>query len=170
MKCVAHIQREAESYCYFCKQPICGKCRDYLGACIYCAENTTKDVNREYVWTIILSICMTILGLYLEISEEGLFFIIVDNIIVRLLITAICWAGVPFGWRAINRITPDIFLILPLVGWVIFFCIKFIISFFIGWIVAIPKCISMYKNIKINSKVMKNVKIIKKDLREGKVF
>lgn len=162
MKCVAHIHREAESYCYFCNQPICGECRDYLGACIYCAENTTKDVNRDYLKTIILSICTSIIGIYYLFG--ALLLGEIEYILFSLIIM-ICWAGVPFGWSALNKITPNIFLILPLAGWVIYFCIKLAISFFIGWIVAIPKCISMYKNIKINKKIMKNVKRIKNDLR-----
>lgn len=167
MKCVTHIHREAECYCYFCNQPICGECRDYLGACIYCAENTTRDVNRGYLKTIILSICTSLIGIYFVLG--ALVLGEVEGILVALMIM-VCCAGVPFGWATLTKITPNIFLILPLVGWVIYFYIKFIISFLIGWIVAIPKCISMYKNFKINKKIMKNVKRIKNDMRNGNDF
>lgn len=41
-----------------------------------------------------------------------------------------------FGWKALNFITPNIFLIMPLAGWLIYFTIKGIIAFFIGFIIA----------------------------------
>lgn len=167
MKCVTHIHREAECYCRFCNQPICGECRDYLGSCIYCAEDGVKDINRSYLKTIILSICTSLIGMYYMLG--ALLLGEVEGILVALVLL-VCFAGVPFGWSVLNKITPNIFLILPLAGWVIYFSIKFAISFLIGWIVAIPKCISMYKSFKINKKIMNNVKRIKNDLKNGNVF
>lgn len=41
-----------------------------------------------------------------------------------------------FGWKSLSKITPDIFLIMPLVGWVIYFVIKLILSVIIGMFVA----------------------------------
>lgn len=41
-----------------------------------------------------------------------------------------------FGWKALNKITPSIFLFLPLIGWVIYFVVKGLISVVIGMFVA----------------------------------
>lgn len=41
-----------------------------------------------------------------------------------------------FGWKALNFITPNIFLIMPIGGWVIYYVIKGVLSFFIGFFVA----------------------------------
>ena len=41
-----------------------------------------------------------------------------------------------FGWKALNRITPDIFLIMPLSGWFVYFFIKGFLSAVIGAFVA----------------------------------
>ncbi len=41
-----------------------------------------------------------------------------------------------FGWKALNRITPDIFLFMPLIGWVIYFVAKFILAIIVGMFVA----------------------------------
>ena len=41
-----------------------------------------------------------------------------------------------FGWKALNRITPDIFLWMPLIGWVIYYVVKFILSIIVGMFVA----------------------------------
>ncbi len=36
------------------------------------------------------------------------------------------------GWKALNRITPNIFLSLPIIGWVVYFAIKIFLSGLIG--------------------------------------
>ena len=41
-----------------------------------------------------------------------------------------------FGWKMLNRLTPDIFLILPIGGWVIYILIKGLLSAIIGALVA----------------------------------
>ena len=50
-----------------------------------------------------------------------------------LIIFAVCTY---FGWKALSFITPRIFLIMPIVGWLIYGLIKGVISFFIGCFVA----------------------------------
>jgi hypothetical protein len=41
-------------------------------------------------------------------------------------------AGVPSGWRTLTKITPRVFLILPLAGWVLYFVYKLAASAVIG--------------------------------------
>ena len=41
-----------------------------------------------------------------------------------------------FGWKALNRITPNIFLFMPIIGWVIYFSVKFVLSVIVGMFVA----------------------------------
>lgn len=41
-----------------------------------------------------------------------------------------------FGWKALNKIQPDIFLWMPIIGWVIFFVVKGFISIVAGIFVA----------------------------------
>lgn len=41
-----------------------------------------------------------------------------------------------FGWRALNRITPDIFLFMSITGWIIYFVVKGMISVAIGAFIA----------------------------------
>lgn len=50
------------------------------------------------------------------------------------LIIVIAWAV--FGWRSLSAITPNIFLFMPLVGWVIYFVIKGFLSVILGVFVA----------------------------------
>ena len=41
-----------------------------------------------------------------------------------------------FGWQALSKITPNVFLIMPVGGWIAYFVIKGILSFFLGVFVA----------------------------------
>lgn len=41
-----------------------------------------------------------------------------------------------FGWQALNKITPDIFLFMPIVGWLIYFFVKLLLSVMVGFFVA----------------------------------
>ena len=52
------------------------------------------------------------------------------------IVFAFCALFVYFGWKALNRITPSIFLIMPVVGWIFYFTIKFIIAYFVGVVIA----------------------------------
>lgn len=41
-----------------------------------------------------------------------------------------------FGWRALARITPDVFLWMPIASWLIYFLVKGLLSVFIGAFIA----------------------------------
>lgn len=66
----------------------------------------------------------------LYILEFGLIFLSNGNLALLALVCAI------IGWRAITMIQPSMFIWMPLVGWIIYFVIKFIIAYFVGLFVA----------------------------------
>lgn len=82
----------------------------------------------------------------------ALFYLIIWGIMVALTATdstvvAMIYlvAFTYFGWKALNVITPNIFLFMPVIGWVIYFSIKFVLSIIVGMFVApfqIAKAIS----------------------------
>ena len=41
-----------------------------------------------------------------------------------------------FGWQTLNRIQPTMFIWMPLIGWLIYFIVKFVLSAMIGFFVA----------------------------------
>nr|WP_321355578.1 hypothetical protein [uncultured Draconibacterium sp.] len=45
--------------------------------------------------------------------------------------------GLVSGWKALGRVTPQIFLFLPILGWVIYFLIKVVLAMFVG-LIAFP--------------------------------
>ena len=43
--------------------------------------------------------------------------------------------GIVLGRKALTGITPNMFLILPLIGWVFYFILKTLLALAIGWII-----------------------------------
>ena len=67
-----------------------------------------------------------------------------SNFFAALLIGLII-AGIPAGWRTLTKITPQVFLFLPVGGWVLYFFIKGLLSMLIGWATLpfrVVKCIN----------------------------
>ena len=76
---------------------------------------------------VFILVCLA-LGIHIMSSNPN------ENFFIFLIVTELIFAI--FGWRALNKITPRIFLILPLIGWVIYFLVKFLLSMLIGAFVA----------------------------------
>ena len=56
-----------------------------------------------------------------------------------------------FGWKALNKITPDIFLFMSIGGWAIYFLIKGFLSIMIGGLIAPFQIGKMVSNAVANS-------------------
>ncbi|MBN1250734.1 MAG: hypothetical protein JXR51_10495 [Bacteroidales bacterium] len=55
------------------------------------------------------------------------------------------YSGLVSGWYTLNRITPQVFLFLPLLGWIIYFIAKLFLSFAVGFVM-LP--VRTFRNIK----------------------
>lgn len=82
-------------------------------------------------------ICSPI-GKYIMIAFMYVLFFGIFGIIIGVLddmeFLAFIYAAlfIYFGWKALNFIQPNVFLIMPIGGWVIYGIIKAILAFFIG--------------------------------------
>lgn len=56
---------------------------------------------------------------------------------------------IPFGWHVLNKITPRIFLFMPIIGWVLYFGVKAMLSAIIG-IFACPIVLIRMSNSRLN--------------------
>lgn len=88
--------------------------------CMICAQEHVLEVKKEMIKNIIISVVLMIVGIVVIQHPMGFML-----------------AGIPYGWSALNKITPSIFLWMSWVGWIIYFLIKFMISYFIG-LIALP--------------------------------
>ena len=90
--------------------------------------NDVKKFLGSTIGRVVLTIVCAVLIYGIMLLCAGM-----DNFTIALIVFACCTY---FGWRALNFITPNIFLIMPLAGWLIYFVIKGVIAFFIGFIIA----------------------------------
>lgn len=71
--------------------------------------------------------------LYLLIWGLIAFFAGIGSTVVAVILFALL---AYFGWKALARITPNVFLIMPIGGWIIYYLVKGVLAFFIGFFVA----------------------------------
>ena len=81
------------------------------------------------------SVGLFVLGLLLGLDASGAFFL----------------ACVPYGWSCLNRITPNVFLWMPFVGWLMYFILKVALAAAVGavamaviWIKCIARVVIAY--------------------------
>lgn len=77
-----------------------------------------------------------IFGILMWAIESG-------NVAISVIAFIVCAV---FGWKALNRITPDIFLVMSITGWAIYFFVKGMLSIFIGVFVAPFQIAKMISN------------------------
>lgn len=52
--------------------------------------------------------------------------------ITMTVLTFYATSGITAGWKTLTKITPQVFLFLPLLGWALYFLVKFVLAFFVG--------------------------------------
>ena len=131
MNCFYHIEREATAQCQSCGRGLCYECSTYLNQpfCIDCVREYAVEQKKQMIMCILLGLTI---GIIFSIWMESAAYLM--------------FGWIPFGYTFLNKITPNLFIVMPLVGWVIYFVVKILIAYFIGWL-ALP--IKMYQWIKI---------------------
>lgn len=90
--------------------------------------------------TLILTVAMYIFSfLFMSLlgwAGEALMGTGIGEVIFSIAGVAAALIWVYFGWKALTFITPRVFLIMPLVGWVAYFCIKGLLAVVVGIFVA----------------------------------
>jgi len=147
MKCANHPSMDAVGTCVDCGKGLCVDCTHAysIPICQSCNSARVQAEKGDLRKRIILTGVFFVIGLYLFINSAPSFHL--GTIIGGIMIGYI-FAGVPWGWQFLNKITPTMFLFLPLIGWVIYFLIKTILSFMIGFIALPIKLFGMVKDAK----------------------
>ena len=63
------------------------------------------------------------------------------------LLTGYFFAGLPWGWSILTKITPSMFLFLSWGGWIFYFLLKFMIAILIGMFVTPYKIYKIFKEL-----------------------
>jgi putative membrane protein len=134
MNCYNHIDQTAVGTCIDCGKGLCNECAHKYTEpiCDSCNLNRIRKEKSEMIkrWGIILIVAFFITIFYYNISEDK------ASLTAFSLIGAFySGIGIQYGWRALNAITPSMFLVLPIIGWFIYFVVKVAISGLIGFFI-----------------------------------
>ncbi|MDR2918779.1 MAG: hypothetical protein LBV72_05390 [Tannerella sp.] len=135
MNCHNHIDQVAVAQCPDCSKGLCAECASVYSISI-CKVCNRKRINAEKS-EIIKELLLTFgVGILLAVpfarwTNEGLSFHLIYSII-SYAIPIYVFSGIVPGWITLTRITPTVFLFLPIIGWILYFIIKLCLSICIG--------------------------------------
>lgn len=135
MKCYNHNDRDAVSTCLDCGKGLCSDCTAKYNPpiCDQCQLTRISNYKTELIKNAVI---MTVLFLFGLFSDGG------------SIVIALALAGMPWGWSFLNKLTPNVFLFMPIIGWVIYFSIKLALSMLIGIFVAPFQIYKLYNGFK----------------------
>lgn len=138
MNCFNHPTQVAVAQCCDCSKGQCPNCAKLYSTpiCKPCNDRRIKNersrIIKEMLFTYVIGFLFTLFFVKLLSSptrtgSEGIQLNTVSYIIIFYIS-----AGIIAGWQTLNRITPRMFLFLPLVGWLIYFSLKLFLSVYVG--------------------------------------
>lgn len=147
MKCANHPAEDAVGTCVDCGKGLCVECTNAysLPICQSCNSVRVKGEKVDLQKRIVLTFVFFAIGFYFMVNSAPSISVgtIIGGIIIGYL-----FAGIPWGWQFLNKITPSMFLFLSFAGWVVYFLVKTILSFMIGFIALPFKLFGMLKDAK----------------------
>lgn len=140
LRCHIHYDREAVSQCNDCSKTMCPVCTNKYNnpLCDNCAIERIRANRSLLIKNTIIMVIAFIIGF-----SGG-----IDGGLGTMLFGGLLFAGIPWGWSTLNRITPNIFLFMPIIGWLIYFGFKFALAMMIGVLVMPFKIYGIVKGLK----------------------
>jgi hypothetical protein len=137
MNCFYHPEQPAVAQCSGCGKGLCLSCASRFSspACKTCFNRginfARSEIVKELLITFGLGLALTFCLLKgniikIDFSERP------SDAIVMILILFYTTSGIVAGWQTLTRITPSIFLFLPIIGWILYFSLKLVLSFYVG--------------------------------------
>ena len=132
MNCFYHPDTVSVAACVDCGKGLCQECaiRYQLPICNECNERRSKNEKQAIFKQYISSVIFFVAGLFFGLK-------VIKLNIYSSISFGYTIAGAFWGWKVISFIQPTMFLFLPIVGWFLYFLIKFTLSMVVG-IVAMP--------------------------------
>ncbi|KAA6329528.1 hypothetical protein EZS27_021672 [termite gut metagenome] len=135
MNCYEHLVQPAVAQCLDYGKGLCAECVSAYSIPI-CNKCNRKRINTEkgaIIKELLLTYGVGILFgvLFAQWTNARLSFHLIYAI-VSYGISIYIFSGIVPGWKTLTRITPTIFLFMPIIGWVLYFIIKLALSLCIG--------------------------------------
>jgi hypothetical protein len=131
MNCYNHIKKPAVATCVSCGKGLCEICSDFYAPpiCNQCALKYINNQNSNFISQYVITGVVIFTGIVLGIQNN-------HNLLAGLFL-GYMFASIYWGWKILSSIQPQMFLFLPLIGWLFYFTVKLTISISIGFI-AVP--------------------------------
>ncbi len=91
-----------------------------------------NEYKAEIRKDLIISALCFIAGIIVGLVDGAITGHSVADYVISILVSGAIGGGIRYAWRFLSFITPNIFIIMPIIGWVIYFFIKLMVSFFIA--------------------------------------
>lgn len=154
MNCYNHPSEVAVAQCVDCGKGLCSCCATAYSIPI-CNSCNKQRIQNEKIRIITELIFTFVFGIGLAyLFGQAIFFkgtsFSLSTIVSYYIIFTYIFAGVVSGWKTLTSITPRFFLVLPILGWVLYFLFKLFLSFWLGLIMLPVRVIrNIYRLIKL---------------------
>lgn len=139
MNCFNHHELIAVGACQDCQKGLCSECASKysIPICSQCnASRKSTEKNKIYKELFItfgfsiIATFFTMKNFSNSISPEMQIGTLEQIIMVMMSIYG--FSSLVAGWKTLSGITPNVFLFLPIIGWLIYFGLKLWLSSLIG--------------------------------------
>lgn len=136
MNCYNHPQQTAVSQCSDCGKGLCHECATLYSEpiCNICNKSRISSERIRIIKEFLITFIFGVVVAYLV--GEKLFFqghsFSLKTTVLYYVFYIYAFAGIVSGWKTLTSITPGIFMVLPILGWVLYFAVKLFLSFWIG--------------------------------------
>ena len=154
MNCYNHTDQSAVAQCSDCGRGLCPECASCysIPICNTCNKRRIADERNRIIQEMALTFGLGLLLTVLFLCFTLLYFThgqLPNNppqpyVVLSVMSFFYILSGITPGWKTLTRITPNVFLFLPLIGWLVFFYFKFVLALWLG-IIMLP--IRTVKNI-----------------------
>ena len=141
MNCFYHFEKQVVAQCSICGKGLCSYCAPQISppTCTTCYNNEVKSaratVIKELLVTYGVGIILTFFLMRANIWGFDFSFRHINvytSFVLMTIVTLYVISGIVSGWKTLTAITPPVFLFMPIVGWVLYFLVKFVLAFFVG--------------------------------------
>ncbi len=139
MNCFNHPTITSVATCQDCQKGLCTTCvsRHKTPICKGCLAKRKREQKSSIYKELLLTFVIGVLSAYFLIEylyvsgSANPKYQNVENIVSKGMLFYV-GASLVSGWKTLNRITPSVFLFLPIIGWLFYFIIKFLLSIVVG--------------------------------------
>jgi len=142
MNCFYHTENQSVAQCFDCGKGLCHTCAAQFSSpvCEVCYNRRIKSSRSEIIKELLITYGFGAILTFFVLKGDlwGLNFSAFPYAaVIMTVVTFYATSGIISGWKSLTAITPQVFLFLPLLGWLFYFLIKFVLAFFVG-LLALP--------------------------------